>query len=48
MHVVVIGGGVIGTALAAELGNWDIDVTLLEQDELGSGTTAASAAVFTW
>lgn len=48
MHVVVIGGGIIGTALAAELGGRDVTVTLLERDELGGGTTAASAAVFTW
>lgn len=48
MHVVVIGGGIIGTALAAALGNRDVPVTLLERDELGGGTTAASAAVFTW
>lgn len=48
MHTVIIGGGVIGTALAAELGNRGMAVTLLEQDELGGGTTAASAAVFTW
>ncbi|HET7323432.1 MAG TPA: FAD-dependent oxidoreductase [Halococcus sp.] len=48
MHTVIIGGGIIGTALAAELGKRDMDVTLLERDELGGGTTAASAAVFTW
>lgn len=48
MHVVVIGGGIVGTALAAKLGSRGVAVTLLEQDELGGGTTAASAAVFTW
>lgn len=41
-------GGVVGTALGAELGDQDTSVTLLERDELGGGTTATSAAVFTW
>jgi sarcosine oxidase subunit beta len=48
MHVVIIGGGIVGTALAAELGDRGMAVTLVERDELGGGTTAASAAVFTW
>ncbi|WP_336037436.1 NAD(P)/FAD-dependent oxidoreductase [Halobacterium yunchengense] len=49
MHVVVVGGGVVGTTLAAALvdGSDDASVTLCERDELGCGTTSASAAVFT-
>lgn len=49
MHVAIVGGGVVGTALAARLAAApDAEVTLLEREALGSGTTAASAAVFTW
>lgn len=48
MDIVVVGGGVIGTAAAARLADAGHAVTLLERDELGSGTTATSAAVFTW
>ncbi|MFC7166360.1 NAD(P)/FAD-dependent oxidoreductase [Halospeciosus flavus] len=48
MHVVIVGGGVVGTAAAATLAEHPVtDVTLLERDDLGGGTTAASAAVFT-
>lgn len=49
MDVVIVGGGVIGSALAATLTEYEeVDVVLLEKNDLGSGTTAASAAVFTW
>jgi sarcosine oxidase subunit beta len=48
MDIVIVGGGVVGTAAAARLADTGHTVTLLEQDELGSGTTATSAAVFTW
>ncbi|WP_336345710.1 NAD(P)/FAD-dependent oxidoreductase [Halalkalicoccus ordinarius] len=44
MHVVIVGGGVIGTSLAAALGD-RTEVTLLERGELGGGTTAASMAM---
>lgn len=44
MHVVIVGGGVIGTALAAELAG-RAEVTLLERGSLGGGTTAASMAM---
>lgn len=44
MHVVIVGGGVVGTSLAAALGG-RAEVTLLERGELGSGTTAASMAM---
>jgi sarcosine oxidase, subunit beta len=44
MHVVVVGGGVVGTSLAAALGD-RTEVTLLERGELGGGTTAASMAM---
>ena len=40
----VIGGGIVGTALAYNLSLYDfIDVTLFEKDQIGSGTTAKSA-----
>lgn len=44
MHVVIVGGGVIGTALAAALAG-RAEVTLLERGSLGEGTTAASMAM---
>lgn len=44
MHVAIVGGGVIGTSLAAALGD-RAEVTLLERDSLGGGTTAASMAM---
>lgn len=44
MHVVIVGGGAIGTNLAAALGN-RAEVTLLERGRLGAGTTAASMAM---
>ena len=40
----VIGGGIVGTAVAYNLSLYDfIDVTLFEKDQIGSGTTAKSA-----
>lgn len=39
--VAVIGGGVIGTAVAYYLSRQGADVLLLEKDELGSGTSSA-------
>lgn len=47
MHVVIVGGGIVGTTLAARLAAEDaVRVTLCERDALGSGTTSASAAIF--
>lgn len=42
--VVVIGGGVIGTAITYFLTRQGIDVCLVEQNDIGSGTTSAAAA----
>ena len=40
----IIGGGIVGTALGYNLSLYDnIDVTILEKDQIGSGTTAKSA-----
>ncbi|MDL5361689.1 FAD-dependent oxidoreductase [Halalkalicoccus sp. NIPERK01] len=44
MHVAIVGGGVVGTALAAALSD-RAEVTLLERGTLGEGTTAASMAM---
>ncbi|MCH7659657.1 MAG: FAD-binding oxidoreductase [Euryarchaeota archaeon] len=44
MHIVIVGGGVIGTALTAALSD-RTEVTLLERGSLGEGTTAASMAM---
>ena len=41
--VVVIGGGVIGCAIAYELATAGLDVVLLESGELGSGSTCRAA-----
>ena len=48
MKVGIIGGGVIGTSCAYHLAARGHDVELFERDEVGSGTTAASMAVFVW
>ncbi|SEQ27607.1 NAD(P)/FAD-dependent oxidoreductase [Natrinema salaciae] len=45
MKIVIVGGGIIGTAVAARLGETDHDVTLLERSRIGSETTAASAGI---
>ena len=43
-RVGVIGGGIVGTAVAYNLSLYDhIDVTLFEKDQIGAGTTAKSA-----
>lgn len=44
--VVVVGGGIVGTSVAAHLAGRSIPVTLYERDALGSGTTSDSTAVF--
>jgi 4-methylaminobutanoate oxidase (formaldehyde-forming) len=48
-RIIIIGGGVIGAAIAAELGRRKAgDILLLERDRLGSGTTWHSAGNITW
>jgi glycine/D-amino acid oxidase-like deaminating enzyme len=47
-RVSIVGGGILGTALAARLGKSGFEVTLYERGALGEGATAASMAVFTW
>ncbi|MFC7403677.1 NAD(P)/FAD-dependent oxidoreductase [Georgenia alba] len=44
MHVVVIGAGVVGTSVAAELAERGTRVTVLERDLPGGGTSATSYA----
>lgn len=39
MHVVVVGGGIVGVASAYELARTGADVTLVERDSLGAGST---------
>lgn len=49
MKCVVIGGGVIGASVAWHIAEQGIgEVTLLERDRLGSGTTWHSAGNITW
>lgn len=45
MDIVIAGGGIVGTAIAARLGKTDHAVTLLERSRIGSETTAASAGI---
>jgi sarcosine oxidase subunit beta len=45
--VVIIGGGIIGTSIAYQLRSSDLDVSLIEKDMIGAGTTAKSAAMLT-
>jgi glycine/D-amino acid oxidase-like deaminating enzyme len=44
VRVIVIGGGIVGTATAWRLAQGGADVTLVEADRLGGGTTSASFA----
>ena len=47
--IVIVGGGVIGTSVAWHLAERGLgEVTLLERDRLGSGTTWHSAGNITW
>jgi glycine/D-amino acid oxidase-like deaminating enzyme len=49
MKCVVVGGGVVGTSVAWHLAKQGVgEVTLLERDRLGSGTTWHSAGNITW
>ncbi|MFC4437543.1 MULTISPECIES: NAD(P)/FAD-dependent oxidoreductase [Natrialbaceae] len=45
MHIVIVGGGIVGTAIASRLGPTDHDVTLIERSRIGTETTAASAGL---
>jgi len=45
-QVVIVGGGIIGTAVARELSRYDLDVLLLEAEaEVGWGTTKANSGI---
>lgn len=46
--VVIIGGGIIGTSVADQLSDRSVDVTVVEKDRLGTGTTGKSIACFAW
>ncbi|MEM7123992.1 MAG: FAD-binding oxidoreductase [Pseudomonadota bacterium] len=47
--IIVIGGGVIGTSIAWHLAKAEAgDITLVERDRLGAGTTWHSAGNITW
>jgi glycine/D-amino acid oxidase-like deaminating enzyme len=43
--VVVVGGGITGALIANELGNSGLDVVVVEQRDIGWGSTAASTAL---
>ncbi|MBX0293458.1 NAD(P)/FAD-dependent oxidoreductase [Haloarcula nitratireducens] len=45
MRVAVVGGGAVGLVAAADLAERDVDVTLYERDELGSGATGRAAGI---
>lgn len=44
--VVVLGGGVIGCAIAYYLSKQGVEVTVLEQGEIGSQASGAAAGIF--
>ncbi|APE94889.1 NAD(P)/FAD-dependent oxidoreductase [Halodesulfurarchaeum formicicum] len=46
--IAVVGGGVVGTSIAAALAEQDLPVRLYEKDSLGAGTTSKSMAIFFW
>ena len=46
MHVVVVGGGIIGAACADELTRRGVSVTLLERDELASGASGRNQGLW--
>lgn len=46
--IVVVGGGIVGAGLAYQLRDAPAEITLVEKDALGSGTTSASIAMFSW
>ena len=44
--VVVIGGGIVGTAIARELSKYELDLVLVEKEpDLATGTTKANSAI---
>ncbi|MXV62336.1 FAD-dependent oxidoreductase [Natronorubrum sp. JWXQ-INN-674] len=45
MDIVIVGGGIVGTAIAARLGETEHDVALVERSGIGTETTAASAGI---
>lgn len=46
VQVVIVGGGIIGTAVARELSRYKLDVLLLEAEpEVGWGTTKANSGI---
>lgn len=46
LDVIIIGGGIVGTAIARELSRYKLDVLLLEKEsDVGWGTTKANSAV---
>lgn len=45
MTVAVVGGGAVGLAVAGDLAARDIDVTLYERGDLGSGATGRAAGI---
>lgn len=46
VDVLVIGAGVIGCAIARELGRYDLDVALVDaSDDIGNGTSKANTAI---
>ena len=46
VDVAIIGGGVIGTAIARELSKYQLKVALLEKEpDLSTGTTKANSAI---
>jgi sarcosine oxidase subunit beta len=47
-EIVIVGGGIIGTSCAYHLRTGDHRVTVIERDEIGHATTAASMGVFSW
>lgn len=48
-RIVVVGGGVVGCSVAWHLAQRDLgEITLIERDRLGSGTTWHSAGNLTW
>jgi glycerol-3-phosphate dehydrogenase len=46
LDIVIIGGGVIGTAIARELSKYELDIALIEKEsDVGWGTTKANSAI---
>ena len=43
--VAIVGGGVVGTATALILAQRDVDVTLYEAGDVGSGATGLAAGI---